>query len=148
MTPDACSKLLEILPNMSRPELQELWSSLFGRPPHPKLRRQLMVPILAYRAQEKAYGGLKAATRRYLLQLAQQIESGGTAKLSQRIKPGTKLIRQWHGETHEVIVATRGFLYRGVEYRTLSEIAELVTGAHWSGPTFFGLRKRRKEEVA
>lgn len=77
MSPDACNKLLEILPSMSRPELQQLWSTLFGRPPHPKLRRQLMIPILAYRAQEKTYGGLKAATRRYLLRLAQQIEGGG-----------------------------------------------------------------------
>jgi hypothetical protein len=148
LTKDACQKLLERLPAMSRPELQELWAKLFGRPPHPKLRRQLMVPILAYRAQEKTYGGLKASTRKYLLRLAQQIERKRPAKLPGRIKPGTKLIRQWHGETHEVLVAERGYLYRGVEYRTLSEIAELITGAHWSGPAFFGLRKRGKQEAA
>lgn len=147
VTPDACTALLERLPKMSRPELQQLWQTLFGRSPHPKLRRQLMVPILAYRAQEKTYGGLKTATRKYLHRIAVQLENGGIAKLPSRIKPGTKLLRHWHGEPHEVIVIERGFLYRGIEYTSLTEIAELITGAHWSGPSFFGLRKLNKENA-
>ena len=72
---DKCTQTLERLPSMSRQELQQLWQELFGRPPHPKLRRQLLIPILAYRVQEKAYGGLKASTRNYLRKLALQLEA-------------------------------------------------------------------------
>jgi hypothetical protein len=92
--------------------------------------------------QEKAYGGLKASTRDSLRKLALQLENKKDVATRQRIKPGTKLLRQWHSETHEVMVTERGYLYRGQEYKTLSEIAGLITGARWSGPLFFGLKKR------
>jgi len=142
---DKCAQTLKELPTMDRPGLQQLWQELFGKPPHPKLRRQLMVPILAYRVQEKAYGGLKSSTRNYLRKLAAQLESSKGIPQPQRIKPGTKLLRQWHDETHEVVVTEHGFVYRGEEYKTLSEIAGLITGTRWSGPLFFGLKKRSRE---
>ncbi len=58
------------------------------------------------------------------------------------VKLGTRLIREWKGTTHEVIVTRDGFIYRAEQYRSLSQIARLITGARWSGPRFFGLRKR------
>jgi hypothetical protein len=139
---DKCAETLKQLPTMDRSQLQQLWLELFGKPPHPKLRRQLLVPIIAYRAQEKAYGGLKASTRDYLRKLALELENKKGVATPRRIKSGTKLLRQWHDETHEVTVTERGYLYRGSEYKTLSEIAGLITGARWSGPLFFGLKKR------
>lgn len=37
------------------------------------------------------------------------------------------------------------FLYQGKQYKSLSEIARLITGARWSGPRFFGLTGTSKE---
>lgn len=144
MTPEKCTELLNQIPAMERPALQHLWAELFGQPPHPKLRRQLMVPILAYRVQEKTYGGLKASTRNYLRKLAKAIEDGRRTEPPTRIKPGTKLLREWHDEMHEVVVTANGLHYRGNSYKTLSEIATQITGTKWSGPLFFGLRKRKE----
>lgn len=58
-----------------------------------------------------------------------------------RFKPGTRLIREWQGKTFEVTVMDRGYAYRGNRYESLSEIAREITGARWSGPRFFGLKK-------
>ena len=55
--------------------------------------------------------------------------------------PGTRLIREWNGQTIAVEVRDDGYVWDDEVYRSLSEIARLVTGAHWSGPRFFGLRR-------
>ncbi|MEM7577406.1 MAG: DUF2924 domain-containing protein [Planctomycetota bacterium] len=54
---------------------------------------------------------------------------------------GTRLIRHWGGVDHEVLVEDDGkrFVYRGQAYRSLTPIAQAITGAHWSGPRFFNL---------
>ena len=103
------SAKLEELPRLRTAKLRALWQELFEKPVHPKLRREMMIPILAYRIQEKAYGGLKPSTRKRLAQTGPRARTrsesptSGTAK----IKTGTKLLRQWRGETHDVMVARR-----------------------------------------
>ena len=131
------------LPTLSRADLLSLWRELFRQPAHPKLRRDLIVPILAYKLQEKAYGGLKPSTRRRLREIAEELERDRHAHVRSKpsIKPGTKLIRQWQDQTHEVLVTREGFEYRGRQYRSLSEIARQITGTRWSGPAFFGLKQ-------
>jgi Protein of unknown function (DUF2924) len=57
------------------------------------------------------------------------------------LRPGTTLVRQWRGHAHTVLVGEDGFEYEGRHYRSLTVIAERITGAHWSGPRFFGLTK-------
>ena len=59
-----------------------------------------------------------------------------------RLKPGTKLLREWQGRTHEVVVGENGFLWQLAHYRSLSKIARAITGTPWSGPVFFGLKPR------
>jgi hypothetical protein len=59
-----------------------------------------------------------------------------------RLKPGTRLIREWQGRTHEVVVGENGFLWQQAHYRSLSKIARAITGTPWSGPVFFGLKPR------
>jgi hypothetical protein len=59
------------------------------------------------------------------------------------LRLGARLIRTWKGTTHEITVVERGFAYRGRRYRSLTEIAQAITGAHWSGPRFFGLKTAR-----
>jgi hypothetical protein len=140
------STRLEELPHLRTAKLRTLWQKLFEKPVHPKLRREMMIPILAYRIQEKAYGGLKASTRKRLEKLAQELERDPKAQLQahQQIKTGTKLLRQWQGETHNVIVVDNGFDYRNKRFKSLSEIARQITGTRWSGPLFFGLKQPRK----
>jgi hypothetical protein len=125
-----------------------LWQELFAKPPHPKLRRELMVPILAYRIQENACGGLKLSTRKRLQKLAEEVTRNRETPLpvTPQLKASTKLLRQWQGELHEVMVADEGFRYRGKRYESLSEIAREITGTRWSGPAFFGLKQGRKRE--
>ena len=57
-------------------------------------------------------------------------------------------MREWHGVTHEVRVLDRGVLFKRRRYRSLTEVAKLITGAHWNGPQFFGLRGRQKHEAS
>ena len=127
---------------LSRQKLLVLWKKLYGRALPNGVRREVMIPFLAYKIQEKAYGGLKPWTLSELRRIARGLEGrAGSAepRTQRRIKPGTRLIRQWRGETHEVTVGETGFEYRGIGYRSLSEIARKITGTRWSGPAFFGL---------
>jgi hypothetical protein len=145
---DRIRQTLEALPNSDRAELQKVWLDSFGKSPHPKLRKDLMIPILAYRIQENTYGGLKPATKRKLLKIAEAIESGSEPDLSRKpqIKQGTRIVRVWRGDTHQVTVTDSGFEYRRKTYKSLTEIACEITGTRWSGPMFFGLRKRSTEK--
>jgi hypothetical protein len=140
------SAKLDELPRLRTAKLRTMWQELFDKPVHPKLRRELMIPILAYRIQEKAYGGLKPSTRKRLQRLADELEQDPKAQIqpNQQIKTGTKLLRQWQGETHNVMVVDDGFDYRNKRYESLSEIARQITGTRWSGPLFFGLKQARK----
>ena len=148
--PNQISAKLEQLPRMRTAKLRGLWQELFDKPVHPKLRRDLMIPILAYRIQENAYGGLKPSTRKRLQKLAEELERDPKAQLqpNQQIKTGTKLLRQWQGKTHNVMVLDDGFDYRNKRYESLSEIARQITGTRWSGPLFFGLKQRRKARLS
>jgi hypothetical protein len=90
--------------------------------------------------QERAFGGLSAVTRRTLDSVARN----GTVSaedLPIRLKPGTRLMRQWNGRMHSVLVTEEGYQFDGRTWASLSAIAERITGAHWSGPRFFGLRR-------
>jgi hypothetical protein len=133
---------LKHLPGMSAPELRALWRETFGRPHPGYVHKDFLVRALGYHIQERAYGGLSPATRRRLLKLARDIESGARTALfdAPKIKPGTRLVRGWRGDTHVVTVLEEGFEYRDKRYGSLSEIARLVTGTRWSGPAFFGLQ--------
>jgi Protein of unknown function (DUF2924) len=149
MSTEITTKLQE-LPHLPKRELLALWQKLFAKPAHQRLRRNLMVPILAYRIQEQAYGGLKPSTRKRLQKLATELEHEQKASRPQvpQLKAGTKLLRQWQGEMHEVLVADEGFEYQGKRYQSLSEIACQITGTRWSGPLFFGLKQSRKRRSA
>lgn len=108
-----------------------------------------MIPFLAYRIQENAFGGLKASTRAELRRIARGIgntSSSGAQMRQPRIKPGTQIIRQWRGETHEVVVTESGYQYRQASYKSLSEIARNITGTRWSGPAFFGLKTSKQDQ--
>ena len=132
------------LHTLPRKQLLEMWQRLYQRSGPTGIRRELLVPFLAYRIQEQAYGGLKPSTRSELRRIARDLEKPTRAnrqRIPLRIKPGTRLVRQWRGETHEVAITEIGFEYRGLNYSSLSKIACKITGTRWSGPAFFGLNQ-------
>jgi hypothetical protein len=136
---------------MAYPALKEKWRSLYGTEP-PAYKREHMVRRLAYRIQELAYGGLPDETKAELARIAEEDERQRQGARSDRRKPkdtrplaGTRLVREWNGQRHEVTAIEGGFEYNGRKYRSLSAIAKAITGAHWSGPQFFGLRTPRKD---
>jgi hypothetical protein len=144
MTTEISTKIHK-LPHLPRPELLALWQEVFAKPAHPQLRRNLMVPLLAYRLQELAYGGLKPSTHKRLQKLAVELEQKQKARpsLVPQLRAGIRLLRQWQGQMHEVVVVDEGFDYRSKRYESLSEIARQITGTRWSGPLFFGLKSRQ-----
>ena len=92
--------------------------------------------------QEQEFGGLRTPARRELLAIAKGEPVSAQASRI-KIKPGTRLLREWHGTTHEVLVTDQGFVWDGATYRSLSAIALAITGAKWNGHRFFGLVKGR-----
>ena len=130
------------LPALSRWQLLDMWQKLYRRTASNGIRRERMVPFLAYRIQENAYGGLKPSTRSEPRRIARSLVRSTASSeliLRPRIKLGTRILRQWRGETHEVVVTSSGYEYRSASYASLSEIARQITGTRWSGPAFFGL---------
>jgi Protein of unknown function (DUF2924) len=140
---------LAILTELSLADLRLEWRRLFRADP-PRLSRDIMMRAIAYRLQEIAHGGASRATQRRLMTLAAQFETGGTIAPSPgpKIKPGSRLVREWHGRTHTVCVNDDGFEFQGKAYRSLTRIAHDITGARWSGPRFFGLTKRSATATA
>jgi hypothetical protein len=106
---------ISALPSLNKDQLLILWRENFSRTPPSKLRKELMVPTLAYRMQEKEYGGLSHSARKRLRDIAKSIAS--EKRPQQEIPPsseqGTRLLRSWHGEVHEVVVTDTGYVYRG-----------------------------------
>lgn len=137
------SRMLEALPALSPAELRSEWRRLYRSQP-PRLSRDLLIRAIAYRIQELRYGGLSKATRRKLAALVNAPQSEGeiAPETAQKISRGARLVREWNGRTHTVTVQEEGFIYAGRSYRSLTAIAREITGAHWSGPRFFGLARR------
>lgn len=101
-----------------------------------------MLRGLAYRLQERAHGGLPAATRRELARIAKQLRAGKSmVDTGATLRPGTRLVREWHGKLHQVLVLDGAYLFEDRRYRSLTRIAHTITGANWSGPRFFGLKQ-------
>lgn len=134
---------LAALQGLSYEVLKARWQELFGTPLQARLSRRLLLYAIAYRMQEQVLGGLTPATRRQLMRAAQDLARGRAPSSPATIKPGTRLLREWQGVVHEVIVLERGVQYRGKAWPSLSAVAREITGTRWSGPLFFGLKGRR-----
>ena len=127
----------------STDELRLVWRQLHRAGPPVGLSRDLLIRALAYDLQKRTHGDASAALRRRLQSLAEAPDKGALAVNRGIVKAGTTtLVRQWRGHTHTVLVQKDGFEHEGQRYRSLTVIAERITGAHWSGPRFFGLTKR------
>lgn len=136
------SRKIATLTDLTAQQLRTEWRRLYRNHP-PRLSRDLLVRTVAYRMQELAYGGLSKATQRKLVALTKELQANGgiAPDPGPRARPGARLVREWRGRTHTVVVTEKGFEYAGKTYSSLSKIAQTITGAHWSGPRFFGLNR-------
>ena len=137
---------LEQLSDLALFELRQEWRRLYRMQPPARLSRDLLTRGIAYRLQEQALGGVPRSVLRKLEQgrAPKVVGAGQSGSAPLTIKPGTRLVREWRGVTHSVLVQADHVEWQGERYRSLSEVARAITGARWSGPRFFGLTKRAK----
>lgn len=147
---DPIEERVSSLPFRPKRALRQMWTDLFGSPPSPKLRRDFMIPILAHRLQEQAFGTIKAESRARLKQMARTLTPGlnSSFEIDTHLRPGTRLVRQWGDRVHLVNVESFGYEYEGVQYKSLSKIARLITGTRWSGPLFFGIKVKKDQRAS
>jgi Protein of unknown function (DUF2924) len=137
---------VEKLRTLGKDDLRARWSSLFGKAAPPALTKDLLGRMIAWRIQEKFYGGHDKATLRVLDRLAR----GKVAKpaTESRLRPGTVLMREHGGVRYTVTVTPDGFVWQDRTYPSLSAVARAITGTSWNGRRFFGLRMKRSGDQA
>jgi DUF2924 family protein len=144
---EALHREIEGLSKVGITDLRERWKTLYGRSASGRIGQAFLVRAIAYRLQEKAFGGLKPSTRRLLARIAEETAAGSGPKNPpiRKAETGTILVREWQGAAHRVTVLGDGVSFNGKRYRSLSEVARQITGSRWSGPRFFGLRSSALE---
>ena len=130
---------VEQIEQMERGALIALWQELIDKPLPRHTSIVFLKQVLAFEVQSKQSGGLP----RGFIKLLNKKADGSKPKRSKtEPKPGGRLLREWNGITHVVDIADGHYIWKGEVYRSLSAIARAITGAHWSGPRFFGLNKK------
>lgn len=127
-----------------RPDLLAMWSGAFARVAPPRnISLGLLRRAVAYKLQETVQGGLRPSLQSYLRQVAEanSVIVAAPPPVPTQATPGTRLIREWNGRSYEVSVEDEGCWMDGQRYRSLTEVAKVITGTNWSGPRFFGLVK-------
>ena len=141
--PNSVSQQLAELSELSMSNLKTFWRRQYQVPVPKGMSRDLLTRFIAHRIQEQAFGVLSKSTLRRLETLARSFEqpdAQGHASVPS-LKPGTKLVREWGGATHTVLILEDGFEYRGERYGSLTKVAAAISSLHRSGPAFFGLKR-------
>ena len=139
--PEEVNGLLRRLPDMIVEDLRSEWGNRFGDAVPPIRSGDVLRHLIAWRVQAVVHGGYTPETAKALTKLMSDHQAARPlgAPLKPKLGAGTILTREWKGRLHHVTVETKGFTYEGKTYRSLSEIARLITGTRWSGPRLFGL---------
>lgn len=142
-TADLATKLADVS-QIPYDELRAEWRRLYRSQPPKKVSRELLELGIAWKLQERTLGGLSPTLKRRLADLSQTMENKGDLAKARllRLRPGARLLREWGGRTHEVVVLADGFEWQDRKWRSLSVIAREITGTQWSGPRFFGLQAK------
>ena len=143
----ALTRQIEELPTLPTSALQQAWIAAWGAPPPKGARRRFLMLGIAWRWQAAVLGGSSRSLERRLAALEAACRSGqkidpDRPTAARPLLPGTRLLRDWRGERHEVHVVEGGFVWRGKTRRSLSAIASEIAGGRRNGPAFFGLRNR------
>ena len=132
------------LKGMTPAQLRAEWRDCW-RKPAPAIGPNLLRRGIAWKRQSRIHGDLPPHVRREIGAVLNRLRAGRSAADDERIslKPGTRLVREWHGTMHQVVVLERGYEHEGRHYGSLTQVASAITGAHWSGPRFFDLKARK-----
>lgn len=139
----ALEKQLAALAGMSPAQLRAKWRECW-RKPAPDIGPDLLRRGIAWKLQSRVHGDLPSHIKRELERTAERLRRGEelTSSTQVSLKPGTRLVRQWQGNVHRVLVLDDGYEYEARRFGSLTQVASAITGTHWSGPSFFGLKKR------
>lgn len=126
-------------PAQLRSEWRDCW-----RKPAPDIGPDLLRRGIAWKRQARIHGDLPPHARREIDAVLSRLSAGKSAVDEERIslRPGTRIVREWRGTMHQVVVLERGYEHEGRHYGSLTQVASAITGAHWSGPRFFDLKGR------
>ena len=148
--------VIEELKSLSRDKLIQKWLELFGLTPSQYARKEFLVKHIAWEIQAQQKGGYTSQTKKKLESLSKalaqnnEIQDSNITKLKLnqdiKIKEGTKLIREYQGKNHEVSALDKGFKYKDKFYKSLSSIANEITGTRWNGKVFFGITKAKAKD--
>jgi hypothetical protein len=132
------------LPGMSPAQLRAKWRECW-RKPAPDIGPDLLRRGIAWKLQSRIYGDVPTHIKRELERAAESLRRGEELLNAKRpsLKPGTRLVRSWRGKVHRVLVLDHGYEYDDRRFSSLTQVASAITGTHWSGPDFFGLKKRK-----
>ena len=139
---------IRALPGLPIADLRRAWSAAWGSPPPKGARRRLLMLGIAWKWQAEVHGGYARSAERRLAALETDFRQGDAPKANghrpsqECLRPGSRLIRVWKAEHHEVQVTESGYRWRGRDWRSLSVIAREITGSRRNGPAFFGLERR------
>lgn len=133
--------IISHLTNLSLEELRQEWASAWGLDPHARIGRSMLEKSLACKQRGQ---DLTPDQRKRLEQLIKQYRRNPNCfdENVPVLKPGTRLVRNWNGTRHSVLVQAAGYEYKGKIYGSLSQIALEITGTRWNGWIFFGLKKK------
>jgi hypothetical protein len=129
---------------MSPAQLRAKWRECW-RKPAPDIGPDLLRRGIAWKLQSRVYGELPTHIKREIDRTAERLRRGEGLVSASRpsLKPGTRLVRSWQGRVHRLLVLDDGYEYDGRRFSSLTQVATAITGTHWSGPNFFGLKKRK-----
>jgi hypothetical protein len=150
---------------MTVSQLRTKYAEVFGEPTNSR-HKEWLIKRIAWRMQANEEGDLSERARKRAAELAndadlrmtpprqrrttpsaesQTVVVPATIKPSTELLPGTVLERDYKGQTVRATVLADGFECHGQRYKSLTAIAKAVTGKHWNGFHFFGLRDRGGE---
>ena len=128
---------------MSPAQLRAKWRECW-RKPAPTIGPDLLRRGVAWKLQSRVYGDVPTHIKRELERAADRLRRGEELLNRQPLlSPGNRLVRSWQGSVHRVLVLDDGYEYDGRRFSSLTQVASAITGTHWSGPSFFGIKKRK-----
>ncbi|WP_265035329.1 MULTISPECIES: DUF2924 domain-containing protein [unclassified Wolbachia] len=125
-------------------EMRKIWKKVYGEEA-PRYSKKYLIPRLAYRIQEEAYGKMSRKGSKRLDYLADRLEKGKRISSDKLPVEGTELILERGEETHAVMVTDKGLIYKEEFYTSLSAVAGKIMGMSYNGPLLFGMRDKEKE---
>lgn len=132
------------LDGMTPAQLRSEWRDCW-RKPTPDIGPDLLRRGIAWKRQSRMHGDLPPHVRREIDAILTRLSAGRSVVDSERIsfRPGTRLVREWRGTIHQVVVLECGYEHEARHYSSLTQVASAITGTHWSGPRFFDLKAGR-----